>query len=214
MKLHWSPRSPFVRKVLAFAAEKGVAVDSVALGGGSQDPGFLAASPFRKVPALRDGDFTLSDSSAIVAYLDASKPQAGLIPAAPQVRAKVVWFDEFADTILGDAVLKMFFNRIVGPKFMGLPGDAAVADQAEKELLPPLLDWLDGALADREFLVGGALTLADISVASLLVNLMHLGIVPDRTRHPHVADFAGRMLARPSFAALIEKETAFLARFA
>jgi glutathione S-transferase len=90
--------SPFVRKVLASAAEKGIEVESKPLGLGSDDPDFLAASPFRKIPALQDGDFRISDSSAIVAYLDALKPDPELIPHEPRARARAIWFDEFADT--------------------------------------------------------------------------------------------------------------------
>jgi glutathione S-transferase len=52
-----SSMSPYVRKVLAFAAEKGIEVESRPLGLGSEDPDFRAASPFRKIPAFRDGDF-------------------------------------------------------------------------------------------------------------------------------------------------------------
>ncbi|RYF98192.1 MAG: glutathione S-transferase family protein, partial [Caulobacteraceae bacterium] len=51
MILYGSSISPFVRKVLAFAAEKGVTLEHKPLGLGSQDPGFLAASPFRRMPA-------------------------------------------------------------------------------------------------------------------------------------------------------------------
>ena len=77
--------SPYVRKVLVFAAEKGIAVEqSTATRGPDADPAYLAASPFRKIPALKDGDFLLSDSSAIVAYLDKLKPEPALIPAGAQ----------------------------------------------------------------------------------------------------------------------------------
>jgi glutathione S-transferase len=89
-----------------------------------------------------------------------------------------------------------------------------VAAHAQKELLPPILDWLDGAIPASDHLVGDKLTLADISVASMLVNLQHLGISLDATRRPGLARYAKAMLGRPSFAGLIEKETAFLARFA
>lgn len=212
--IYGSSLSPFVRKVLVAAAEMGIDVASKNTPPRSEDAEFREVSPFGKIPGLRDGDFTLSDSSAIAFYLDALRPQAGLIPVEPQERARTVWFDEFADTIFADAVLKMFFNRIVGPKFMGLPGDEAVAALAQKEELPPILDWLDGQISPSGYLVGDRLTLADISVASLLVNLQHLGIVLDGERNPDVVRFAQAMLARPSFAGLIERESAFLARFA
>ena len=71
MILYGSSLSPFVRKVLAFAAEKGIALDLQPTGFPNPTPEFLEASPFRKMPALRDGDYLLADSSAIVHYLEA-----------------------------------------------------------------------------------------------------------------------------------------------
>lgn len=209
MIVYGSSVSPFVRKVLAYATERGIAVEARQTAPNSPDPDFVAASPFRKIPAIRDGDFCLCDSSAIIHYLEAKYTDEPLIPAEPEARGKVVWFDEFADTILVACGGKMFFNRIVGPLFMGVPGDAAVADKAEKEELPPIFAYLESVATD-DFLVGGALTLADIAVASPFVNLAHLGIAPDRALYPRLSAYVDRMLSRPSFAPLVETETAFL----
>jgi glutathione S-transferase len=137
MIVYGSSMSPYVRKVLAFAAEKGIEVELKPLGLNSDDPEFLEASPFRKIPAFRDGDFAISDSSAIVAYLDALKPEPALIPTEPKARARAIWYDEFADTIMGACGTKMFFNRIVAPRFLKREGDMVAADKAEGEELPP-----------------------------------------------------------------------------
>lgn len=212
--IYGSSLSPYVRKVLVLAAEMGIAVANTPTPPRSMDEEFREASPFGKIPALRDGDFTLCDSSAISAYLDALNPGSGLFPVASRARGKVVWFDEFADTIMGDAVLGMFFNRIVGPTFMGEAGDPQAADHAEKVLLPAVLAYLDSVMPASGFLVEDRLTLADIAVASMLVNLKHLEIAIDPVAYPRAARFAETMHARLSFASLIGKESAFLARFA
>ena len=75
MIVYGSSLSPFVRKVLAFAAEKGIEVESRPVGLGSEDPEFREASPFGKMPALVDGDYCLADSSAIIHYLEALHPE-------------------------------------------------------------------------------------------------------------------------------------------
>ncbi len=80
MILYGASLSPYVRKVLAFAAEKGLELELRPGGMGQGGPDFEAASPFRRMPALRDGDFAISDSSAIVAYLEAKYPDPVLIP--------------------------------------------------------------------------------------------------------------------------------------
>ena len=214
MIVYGSSLSPFVRKVLVFAAEKGIEVESRAVAPGGQDPEFREASPFRKIPGFRDGDYTLADSSAIVHYLEAARPERPLIPAEPKARGKAIWYDEFADTVLFVPGGKIFFNRIVGPLFLGQPGDPAVAEEAERDELPPLFDYLEGAVGKREYLVGDQLTLADIAVASPFVNFRHTDITVDAGRWQRLAAYIERMLARPSFAALAERETAFLARTA
>ena len=110
MILYGSPISPFVRKVLVYAAEKGIELQLTPVGIGDPNPDFNACSPFRKMPALRDGDFGISDSTAIVVYLETRQPEPGLIPTDAQGRARTIWFDEFADTIAAQAAGKVFFK--------------------------------------------------------------------------------------------------------
>ncbi|HEX8443387.1 MAG TPA: glutathione S-transferase family protein [Allosphingosinicella sp.] len=212
MIVYGSSISPYVRKVLAFAAEKGIEVESKPVGLGSDDPDFLAASPFRKIPALQDGDFRISDSSAIIAYLDALKPDPELIPAEPRARARAVWFDEFGDTILMGCGRTMFFNRLVAPRFLKRDGDLAAADKAEREELPPVLDYLESVIPESGFLVEDRLTLADLAVASPFVNLGHIQV--DLGSRPKLAAYLESILGRPSFKHWVDRETAFLARAA
>lgn len=214
MILFGSTMSPFVRKVAAYAAEKGIALELKPTGLGDPDPDFRAASPFRKMPALVDGDYRLADSSAIIHYLEAKHPEPALIPADPRERGRTIWFDEFADTILFACGAKIFFNRIVAPRFLGREGDLDAAATAERDELPPVLDYLEGVIPESGHLVGDRLTLADIAVASPFANLGHCDIAIDAGRHPKVAAFAKAMLARPSFAESVARETAFLAKTA
>lgn len=206
MIIYGATMSPFVRKALAFAAEAGIACQHKNIGLGSTNPDFLAASPFRKIPALRDGDYTLCDSSAIVQYLDALKPEAALIPTAAKARGTTIWWDEFADTIFVPAAGKLFFNRVVLPKLLKRPGDLAAADKAEAEELPPLLAHMEASIPASGFLVEDRLTLADLAVASPFANLAHAGHELDAGRYPRLAAYTAAILARPSFAAMVEAE--------
>ena len=214
MIVYGSSISPFVRKVLVFAAEKGIEIELKGLGLGSEDPEFLEASPFRKMPALRNGDFTICDSTAIVHYLDAVKSEPALIPAEPKARARTIWYDEFADTILFGCGRTIFFNRLVSPRFLKRPGDLAAADKAEADELPPILDYLEKTIPESGFLVEDRITLADIAVATCFVNFGHVGIAPDAARHPRTAAYVEAILARPSFAGWVARERAFLERTA
>jgi len=213
MILYGSSLSPFVRKVLAYAAERDIALDSQPTGMPNYSPEFVEASPFRKMPAFRDGDYSLADSSAIIHYLEARFPERPLIPADAQQRGKTIWYDEFADTILVACGAKIFFNRIVAPMFLGRECDEDAVQQAELNDLPPILDFLERTVpGDGGYLVGDALTLADIAVASPFANFRHTNTRVDQDRYPRTVAYVDRILARSSFAQWIERETAYLAR--
>ena len=213
MILYGSSLSPFVRKVLAYAGEKGIDLDVLAVRPGDPNPDFRAASPFGKMPGFKDGDFTLADSSAIIHYLEAKHPEPELIPSDPKLRGKTIWFEEFADTILVSCGAKIFFNRIVAPRFLGQPGDLQAAEQAELNDLPPILDYLERTVpSDGGYLVGDSLTLADIAVAGPFANFRHTDTKVDPDLYPRTVAYVERSLARSSFAPWIERETAFLAK--
>jgi glutathione S-transferase len=212
MILYGSTMSPFVRKVAAYAAEKGIGLELQPTGFPNPTPEFRAASPFGKMPALVDGDYSLADSSAIIHYLEAKYPDPELIPSDPRERGRVIWFDEFADTILFACGAKIFFNKVVAPRFLGREGDLGAAEAAERDELPPLLDYLEGAVPDSGYLVGDRLTLADIAVAGPFANFSHCDVAIDSARYPKITAYVNAILSRPSFTQYVERETAYLAR--
>ena len=214
MIVYGSSLSPFVRKVLAYGSEKGIELEVRPTAIADADPDFRAASPFGKMPAFSDGDYRLADSSAIIHYLEAKHPEPNLIPTEPRARGRTIWFDEFADTILFACGGKMFFNRIVAPRFLKRDGDLALADAAECDELPPILAYLESQIPASGYLVEDRLTLADIAVASPFANLRHLGVAIDPAKYPKAALYAAAILSRPSFAPWVEREAAFLERTA
>lgn len=211
MKLFGASGSPYVRKVLAFADEKGIELELVPVGFGDAPPEFYQASPFKKMPAFQDGDFRISDSSAIITYLDALKPEPNLIPLEPKARARVIWFEEYADTIMTPPAAKMVFNRLLAPKLLNMPGDEAVAAAAEADELPPVLAYLESVIPASGWLVEDRPTLADISVASPLGTLMHTGWRLDAAKYPKAAAYVDKVLARPCLSRWIAQEKAFFA---
>jgi glutathione S-transferase len=209
MLIYGSSLSPYVRKTLAYVAEKGLPVDVKPTNPFAPDAEFLAVSPFSRIPAFTDGDFSISDSTAIITYLEAKHPEPALLPADPASRARTIWFEEFADTIMIPAMAKMFFNRFVAPRFLGRAGDEAVALEGETKDLPPILDYLERTIPADGFLVDGRLTVADLAVASPFVNMDHIDIRPDPAKHPKTAAYVAGIVARPSFATLVAQEKAF-----
>jgi glutathione S-transferase len=203
--------SPFVRKTLVVAAEKGIQLENRPTNPRSSDDAeYLAASPFRKIPALKDGDYALCDSTAIVTYLEAKYPNPAVIPQEARARGKAIWFEEFADTILFTAVTKVFFNRVVAPKFLNMPGNEAEAMEAINTLLPPMYAHLESVAPASGFLVGDSFSIADIAVTSMIVNMTLANAPVDAAQYPKLAAYYARMAARPSFAKLIAGDRAIL----
>ena len=210
MIVHGSSISPFVRKVLVFAAEKNLACENKPTGLGPKSDEFMAMSPFGKIPAFEDGDYSLCDSSAIVHYLDAAYPAHPLIPAAAKDRGRAVWFDEYADTIMFAAFAPVFWNRALAPR-LKMPVDEAAAAKAEAEAVPPVLTYLESVAPEAgSFLIGDSLSLADIAVCCPLVNGTYAGLTVDAAKYPRAAAYTSAILARPSFAALIAADKAMM----
>lgn len=212
MIIYGASMSPYVRKVIAVAIEKDVDFKIKTVGRGDRDPEFREASPLGKMPALRDGDYLLSDSSAIAHYLEVKHPDPALYPADARERGRAVWWEEFADTILFGCIAKMFFHRVVAPRFEGKEGDLEMADRAEAEELPPLLDYLESEMSGGEHLVGDTLSIADLALASPFANLDHAGAKVDWSRYPKLDEWTKRMLARPSLAGSVQREQAYFAK--
>jgi len=203
--------SPFVRKVRVFLAEKNIQYKLEPVNPFTAGPEYKKLSPLGRIPAFQDGNVTLADSSVICAYVEKTNPQPALIPAAPAEYAQALWFEEYGDG--GIAPIsggEIFRQRVVMPLFFKQPGDEAMAQKAIAEKLPPLFDYLEGALGNRTTLVGNNFTLGDIGVATQFVNLRHAGVTVDAQRWPNLARFVAAAHGRPSFKAVIEEEEAVL----
>lgn len=205
MIIHGARPSPFVRKVIVFAAEKGIDVEVQAAGFGRGADGYLKGSPFGKIPALEDGDFLLCDSTAIITYMDALRPGTEMIPADPRARARTIWYEEFGDTVVQPVGQKIFFNRAVAKRLKREP-DLAAAAAAEAEEMPAIYAYLEGILPESGWLVEDRFTLADLAAACPIINVGYVSDGLSADRWPKVAAWIARVTARPSVAAALEAE--------
>jgi glutathione S-transferase len=198
--------SPYVRKVLACMNLKGLVyeVDPITPFFGNDE--YQRLSPLRRIPVLIDGDFSVSDSSVICAYLDDAYPGTPLLPADPKDRARARWFEEYADTRLGDLLIwGLFYQKVVHPLVWGEPGDQARIDKSLNEDIPAALDYLEGELPAEGYLFG-AIGLADIAIASFFQNGLYAGFSVDGERWPRTAAFVARTLGHPWIAVLLKYE--------
>lgn len=203
--------SPFVRKVLMCANEKGLTLDHRPVSPHTDDAEFRAASPLGKIPGFRDGDYTLADSSAIIHYLDTKYPGTPIIPAEARARGKVIWFEEYCDTVMFATGTQIFLNRVLFPVFRKMPGDTAKADELVATQVPTIFAYLESAVPEQGFLVGDSFTLADAALTCQLVNLDHSGVKVDAARYPKLAAYFARNVARPSVSGVVEGERKLIA---
>jgi glutathione S-transferase len=210
MIIHGARPSPFVRKVIVFAAEKGIEVEVQSAGFGRGAEGYLKGSPFGKIPALEDGDFLLCDSTAIITYMDALRLGNEMIPAEPRARARTIWFEEFGDTVVQPVGQKIFFNRVVA-RVLKAPQDLDAADKAEAEDMPRLYDYLESVLPDSGWLVEDRFTLADLAAACPIINVTYCSDGLDAGRWPKVSAWISAVKARPSVAAALALEAPIVA---
>ena len=202
--------SPFVRKVRVALAEKGIEYEQIPQMPMGQPPEYFEISPLGKIPCYVEGDFSLPDSSAIIAYLEKKQPEPALYPSDPHQFARALWYEEYADTKFSETAGSIFFNRVVKAKMMKQEQDEeAVAGGLAA--LPAIFDYLEKQIGDREVLAGSHFSVADIAASSFFVNLMHAGETVDASRWPKLAAYVARNHARPSFKALIEEEKAVFA---
>ncbi len=213
LKLYGALLSPFVRKVRIVLAEKKVDYELVAQSPFEKSAEFLKKSPLGRIPALDDEQGrSLADSSIIAEYLEERFPEPALLPRDPYERARVRWFDEYADGGMAPTLTgKIFFQRIVNAKLMNnQPNEGVIANGIDE--LARFFGYLEEEIDGNEYLVGNRFSLADISVACQLINLRHAHIAIDAAQYPTLSAWFTRVTSRPSIAALIEQDQGFLGR--
>lgn len=194
--------SPYVRKVLAVLEAKRIPyrIDPIVpfLG----DDRFAALSPLRRVPVLVDDRVTLCDSSVICQYLEDRYPEPAVYPADVVDRARARWLEEFADTRMGDVFVWRYFNQLVIRRFVwGEEPDHALVQRTLAEDVPQVLDYLESQ-APADGFAFGALSIADLAVASFLRNAAFARFAIDAARWPRTAAWVARTQAAPPLAAL------------
>ncbi len=204
--LHGANISPYVRKVRVALAYKGIEYSNTQQSPFGAPEEFKAKSPLSKIPCWEDGELILPDSSVIVSYLEYRYPAPPLLPAAAGPRARALWFEEYADTKLGDTVAAVFFQRVVRPHVLKQETDEQGIAFLLGSALPEVYDYLTACLGDDEFMVGGEFSLADIALTSPFINFALAGEAVDAARWPEIASYVERIHALPYYAPIVRAD--------
>lgn len=202
-----APLSPFVRKVRLCLLEKGLEYQLETVMPFTPPQWYLELNPLGRIPALKDDDYTLADSSVICQYLEEAYPETTcLYGTNAQERGRVRWLEKYADYELAPlTTFTIFRNRILKPT-SGQPCNEEAVQPALQQKLPPHFDYLEQQLGQGDFFVGDNLSMADISIACQLINMAHGGEQLDTQRWPSLAAHHARMLALPSVECLLPDE--------
>jgi glutathione S-transferase len=197
--LYGFPVSPYVRSVRIASIEKGVnyRFKEIELEVVNTDD-YAKLNPFRKMPVLEQGNFVLYETPAILGYLDEGFNGSALQPSDPRSRAQMrKWMGIAANYLYPVGVSQLFLQRIVLP-IMGAETDEAIVESAARSIAP-YLDAIERELSG-EFLVGNALSLADIMVGAMVdyIDMTKEGRMLINTR-PKTSKWIASLRDRESF---------------
>lgn len=213
LTVYGAPLSPFVRKLRLFLAEKGLDYQLEIITPFGQPEWYRELSPLGRIPALKDGDFAMADSSVICQYLeDQYADLPPLYGQTPQQRAQIRWLEKYADYELAPlTTFAVFRNRVLKPT-MNQPCDENAVQAALHEKLPAHFDYLENVLGDAEYFVDNRLSVADLAFACQLINLEHGGEHLDAQRWPALAALLDRIKARRSVQDVLPSEQRTVAK--
>lgn len=207
MKLYYHPVSTVSRPVVLFAADNGIALDLQVIDlmqGEHMGEAYGTINPSRLVPVLEDGDFRLTESSAILKYL-ADKADSPAYPKDLKKRARV---NEMMDW-LNTGFYRDFGYGLVYPQIF--PHHKRRSDEAHAGAIQWGKDkakfWfrvLDRHLlgSGKKYLCGDDVTIADYLGAGMVSmgELIHC----DFSQYPNLARWYAAMKARPNWAKVNE----------
>jgi glutathione S-transferase len=208
IELYWGSGSPFAWRVMLTLEIKGLPYESKLLEFSKQQhkaPEYLRLNPRGKVPTLKDGEFVVYESLAIMAYLDRKYPEPPLFGATPE-EAGAIW------QVISEAELYMApaGDRIVRPMFFGKGLDQVDAIQQAARSVRHELATIDARLEQSTWLVGGQISAADIAVFPLIQLLLRaaskeaarpfdLGLIPLSKSYANIDRWVQRIEALPGY---------------
>lgn len=196
MKLFWAPqtRSP---RAFWMLEELGIQYDTELVGirdsERNDSPEFLTASPMGKVPAIEDGDVSLSESAAICLYLADRYSLGDLAPALDSAeRGKFLYWMLYTPAVVEPAMVEKL-GQVETNRGRNGWGDFDL-----------MIKTFDEALSDKEWILGKRFSAADVMLGSSAIFLRMFEMLPDTE---NLDAYADRCVARPAYVAALGKSS-------
>lgn len=211
MKLFTNWFSPFARKVALALDYKQLTYEAIDGLAHANLEALRAVNPRAEVPALVDGDLTVTQSAQILAYLEDAYPERPIFPASPQARAKARalehLFDTRVDAILVDCSIWIWAQRDDQPP-EGLK-------ELAQEDLNAAFDIVEKHLSKRtsRFAFSDEPGAVEFTLWPHMAAVAPLGLVIDKARFPSTLEWLGDVKSQPLFQADAKRTIAFMKSF-
>jgi glutathione S-transferase len=197
MQLYLLQGCPFGHRASMSLQEKRLPFEPIFFQQGKRPPALEAIGPYAKSPTLIDGDNKVWEAQIVLEYLEDRYPERPLLPADPAQRAAIRMLAARVASELGSKLGTVAIETLYKPQ-----KDEAMVATAVREFSAALADW-DRYLDGRSFLVGDALSLADITLFTVFPAMRKLAGVEIPAELSHLSAWFARMTKRPT-AALLE----------
>jgi glutathione S-transferase len=211
LKLYFHPLASFCHKALIAFYENDIPFEPVVvdLADETSRAAFKAVWPMAKMPVLRDEkrDRTVAESTIIIEYLEAYYPgTTRFLPADAERAWQTRMWDRFFDLFVQEPMQKIVTDRL-----RPAGNDDAYGVEQAKIQLREAYALLEQETAARIWMMGDAFTLADCAAAPALFYAST--VVPFGETHRNLPSYLGRLMARPSFARVLEEAQPYFRLF-
>ena len=208
IELYWGSGSPFAWRVMLTLELKRLPYESKLLAFSKEEhktPAYLQLNPRGKVPTLKDGNFALYESIAIMAYLDRKYPTPPIFGTTAE-QAGLIW----RSVLECESYLLSAGDKIVRPLFFGKGLENVNEIQVAAEIIRRELKIIDERLAQSNWLVDAEISAADIAIfpaVQLLLRAagkeaawsLELGLMPLAKTFPNSARWINRIEELPNY---------------
>lgn len=205
LEIYWGSGSPYAWRVLLALEFKGLPYESKPISlmeGEQRSDAFLALNPRGKVPVMKDGDLVISESLAILAYLDKAYPEPALFGTTPEDTARIWQVIQDMENYLRPAGVDT-----VLPFYKGLADELRDdVERSAKTVATELAQW-ETSLGASPYLIGDKTTAADIAVYPFMKHLERMNTLdgaksftfPFLPLSPNITAWMTRMESMPGY---------------
>lgn len=194
MKLFWAPQTRAQRGIWMLEeanVDYEIEVVDIRAENRKDSAEFRAASPMGKVPAIVDGEVTMSESAAICLYVADRYAPGRLAPGIDDpLRGKYLYWTLYTPAVIEPAMSEKF-NKVEANRGRSGWGDFDL-----------MIETFDRALDERTWILGDQFTAADVMLGSSAIFMRMFDMLPDSG---NLGAYADRCAARPAYRTALEK---------